>query len=327
MTKAKAKTKAKAAKANYRQDYVCSSCKATGIKLWRDYNTCASACELKCAVCATPAQVTYEAKNYTDQNREFLGALDPDGLFMFRNGDQLGGLVPAVPTPAGETFWGYSSVPDEDVLWWYAMPTYQDRALELRCQRQLIQRATDRYVSSRQQVLRLRGKADEARRRLRYRVEWPTPIPQLTKEELFSKATADKSVDLDGWRQWLLRLLSIDHALGRMSLDLYREIDDLEWKVERRVFSFTRPTKVLIYDSEVRESENFRVRVPIERHRDVGLNDRVAFTEGRERAYLLDPDDDSLRKAYVIMEHAQDGARWIREQILAGILTEYQRPT
>jgi len=90
-------------------DYVCSGCKRRGLKLWRDYNTCASSCELKCVDCATPAQVEYEAKNYTDSNREFLGALDPDGLFMFRSGDQLGGLVPAIPTPEGDTFWGYSA--------------------------------------------------------------------------------------------------------------------------------------------------------------------------------------------------------------------------
>lgn len=313
-------------KINYRESYVCSACKRVGVKLWRDYNTFLDHCELKCVECATPAQVEYEAKNYTEKNRDFLGALDPDGLFMFRSGDQLGGLVPAVPTPDGETFWGYSSVPDEDVWWWYALPTYQDAALELRCLRQLIRRTTDRYVTSRQQVLRLRGKVDEARRRLRYRVEWPVAVPQLAKEDLISiTAVRDTSVDLNAWRQWLLCLIAIDSELGKMSLDLYREVDDLEWKIGRRVFSFTRPTKVLIYDTEVRESENFRVYAPIERHRDVGPDDRVAMTDGHERAYLLDPADDSLRKAHVIMEHEQDGARWIREQIVEGALTEIRR--
>jgi hypothetical protein len=37
--------------------------------------------------------------------------------------DQIGWMVPAVPTPDGDTFWGYTSVPLEGVLWWKALPT------------------------------------------------------------------------------------------------------------------------------------------------------------------------------------------------------------
>jgi hypothetical protein len=322
----KANKKAKKEQINYRQGYMCSGCQRSGVKLWRDYNTCANVCELKCVECATPAQVAYEAKTYTDENRKFLGALDPDGLFMFRSGDQIGGLVPAVPTPDGDTFWGYSSVPDEDVLWWYGLPTYHDADRELRCLKQLIRKTTDAYVGSRKRALGLRGRVDEARRRLRYRLEWPAALPQLALEELAAIAIAHAgSTDLNVLRQHLLRLMSVDAELGRTTIDLYRQVDDLEWKIERRVFEFTRPTKVLIYDTEVRESEGLRVHVPIERHHDVGRDDRVAFTEGRERAYLLDQNDDSLRKARVIMEHDQDGARWIREQIVEGALTEIRR--
>ena len=323
MTKTKKKTKP----VNYRQDYVCTSCKARGLKLWRDYNTIASACELKCAGCATPAQVTYEAKSYTDRDRDFLGALDADGMFMFRNGDQLGGLVPAVPTPEGDTFWGYTSVPTEDVLWWYTLPTYATHVHELRCLRQLIRRTRDRYVPARKEVLRLRGEAAEARRQLRLRVDGQPTIPQLSLDELTRVAIGcTESTDVDGCRQLLLRLMTFNGELQKLSLDLYREISDLNWKLQRRVFTFTRPTKVLIYDTEVHESERLRLYMPVERHRDVTRDDRVALTDGQERAYLLDPDDDTLRKAYVIMEHEQDGARWIREQILAGVLTEYRRP-
>jgi hypothetical protein len=304
---------------------VCTGCKASGLKLWRDYNTCASACELKCAACATPAQIAYEAKTYTEKNRDYLGALDADGMFMFRGSDQLGGLVPAVPTPEGDTFWGYTSVPNEDVLWWYALPTYQGHAPELRCLQQLLRKNRDTYAAQRQQVLRLRGKADEARRQLRLRVE-PVVIPSLSQDELTTLAIVSAtSTDVDACRQHLLRLMTTNGELGKMQVDLYRQIDDLEWKIERRVFTFTRPTKVLIYDTEVVESEGLRMYKPVERYRDVTCDDRVAFTEGRERAFLLDPMDDSWRKAYVIMEYEQDGARWIREQILAGILTEYRR--
>ena len=323
MTKTKKKTKP----VNYRQDYVCAGCKARGLKLWRDYNTMASACELKCAACVTPAQAAYEAKTYTEQNCDYLGTLDADGVFMFRGGDQLGGLVPAVPTPEGDTFWGYTSVPDEDVRWWYTLPTYQGHALELRCLQQLLRKNHDAYVAQRQNVLRLRGKADEARRALRLRVD-PVPIPQLSQDALAALAIASANcTDVDACRQQLLRLMTIIGELVKIKLDLYRQIDDLEWKIERRVFTFTRATKVLIYDTEVVESGELRVYKPIERYRDVTCDDRVAFTEGSERAFLLDPMDDSWRKAYVIMEYEQDGARWIREQILAGVLTEYRRHT
>lgn len=308
---------------NYREDYVCSGCESRSVKLWRDYNTFSSNCELKCAECATPAQVEYETTHYTEQNRSFLGALDPDGLFMFRSGDQLGGLVPAIPTSDGETFWGYTSVPTEDVLWWYGLPTYQDADRELRCLRQLIRKTAAAYTSSRQRALKLRGKVDAARRRLRYRVEWAAAVPKLLQDDLIAIATAHAgSSDLAICRRHLIRLMSINGDLMKMANDLYNQIDDLEWKISRRVFEFTRPAKVLIYDTEVHESEGLRVYAPIERHHDVKRDDRVAFTNGSERAYLLDPDDDSLRKARVIMEHEQDGARWIREQIVADVLRE-----
>ena len=62
-----------------------------------------------------------------------------------------------------------------------------------------------------------------------------------------------------------------------------------EWKIVRRVLTFTRPTKVLIYDTEVVESEGLRLYKPIERYRDVTCDDRVAFTAGQDRAFLLDP--------------------------------------
>lgn len=122
---------------NYRRDYVCSGCGQVGIKLWRDYNTCADATELKCAECATPGQVAYEAGGRTGGMES---TLDDDGLFTFRDGDQLGGMVPAVPTEEGDTFWGYSSVPSEGVLWWLALPTYRDPAKEIRALRSLLAR-------------------------------------------------------------------------------------------------------------------------------------------------------------------------------------------
>jgi len=81
-------------------DYVCSKCKITGVKLWRQYQTCADQIELLCGPCAEK---------------------DQDRTINLAETDQCGWLVAAVPTLTG-TFWGYTSVPPEGVAWWQALP-------------------------------------------------------------------------------------------------------------------------------------------------------------------------------------------------------------
>ncbi len=87
--------------------YVCSKCKKEGVKLWRDYQTCADACELECASCLAP-----DIKVGDD------GCHDSE----YGHTDQIGWKVPAIPV--GNTFWGYTSTPSQDVEWWKALPTY-----------------------------------------------------------------------------------------------------------------------------------------------------------------------------------------------------------
>jgi hypothetical protein len=89
-------------------DYTCSKCKVKGVKLWRQYQTCADAQELLCAKCGAPDTVV-----------DADGRADRDGMRT----DQIGSwLVPAVPV--GDTYWGYTSVPSQDVEWWRKLPTY-----------------------------------------------------------------------------------------------------------------------------------------------------------------------------------------------------------
>lgn len=78
-------------------DYCCHDCGATGVKLWRPSHTFVENVELRCRECS----------------------LDREG--KQGHGDAIGGLVPAVPTEDGETFWGYSSVPLAGVVWWYRL--------------------------------------------------------------------------------------------------------------------------------------------------------------------------------------------------------------
>lgn len=81
-------------------EYKCGCCGATGVKLWRSYNTVLEQQALKCRACA---QV--EQKRTHDWNE----------------GDAIGWLVPAVPTVKGDTFWGYSSVPQAGCRWWHQL--------------------------------------------------------------------------------------------------------------------------------------------------------------------------------------------------------------
>lgn len=89
-----------------RVTYVCTSCGAANCRLWREYQTMASRTKLLCCNCAE-----------RDQNRKCN--LDSDERMKH---DQIGWLVPAVPTPEWDTFWGYTSVPDDGVQWWYNLP-------------------------------------------------------------------------------------------------------------------------------------------------------------------------------------------------------------
>jgi hypothetical protein len=83
----------------------------TGAKLWRQYQTFAHHIHLLCVDCA--------AKN---QEMEILaredGKHEEDGLWV----DAIGWLVPAVPNETEETFWGYTSVPEDRVVWWRNLP-------------------------------------------------------------------------------------------------------------------------------------------------------------------------------------------------------------
>lgn|SRR5574337_28992 len=89
-------------------DYSCSKCKVKGVKLWRQYQTFADHIELLCASCGAPG-VHVDDKGRCESE--------------YGRTDQIGSwLVPAVPV--GDTYWGYTSVPSQDVEWWKALPTY-----------------------------------------------------------------------------------------------------------------------------------------------------------------------------------------------------------
>jgi len=93
---------------------VCGACGAKGCKMWREYNTCADYTKVLCGRCTM-----------ADQKK--TGTLDADGKWddeRCGKCDQIGWMVPAVPTHRGDTFWGYTSVPADGCEWWRRLPTY-----------------------------------------------------------------------------------------------------------------------------------------------------------------------------------------------------------
>lgn len=93
--------------------YHCAGCGAHDCKLWRQYNVFASHIRLLCLDCAG-----------RDQKLDLI--YDDDGRVLTTDGsrtDQIGSLIPAVPTEDGRTFWGYTSVPGAGVRWWQRLST------------------------------------------------------------------------------------------------------------------------------------------------------------------------------------------------------------
>ena len=93
--------------------YVCDECGKTHVKLWREYQTFLNHQVLRCGDCAL-----------RNQNKE--GPINQEGKRLDKLGmmtDQIGWLVPAVPTEENDTFWGYTSVPPEGCKWWRELPT------------------------------------------------------------------------------------------------------------------------------------------------------------------------------------------------------------
>lgn len=96
--------------------YTCSKCGINGVKLWRQSNTFANHIKLMCADCASKDQKT----DISTIGNDGFYELEDEGIGMLT--DQIGDLIPAVPTIENDTFWGYTSVPQDGCEWWYALP-------------------------------------------------------------------------------------------------------------------------------------------------------------------------------------------------------------
>jgi hypothetical protein len=93
-------------------NYRCTVCGRHGCKMWRQYNTMADYIELLCVDCAM-------------KDQKVLYAVDDNGYHKSEFGDridQIEWLIPAIPTDGIDTYWGYTSVPQNGVKWWRRLP-------------------------------------------------------------------------------------------------------------------------------------------------------------------------------------------------------------
>lgn len=97
-------------KAPYTVVYRCDKCKKEGLKLWRGVHGVedGEGHGLLCAACLCPGKKVGDDGRYEGE---------------YGRSDQVAGWLPAVPVD--DTYWGYSSVPSADVMWWKALPTYR----------------------------------------------------------------------------------------------------------------------------------------------------------------------------------------------------------
>lgn len=104
---------------NVPSTYMCGGCGAENVKLWRDYNTFLDNQTLRCAMCSCKE----EGKDSSQ--------VTPEGMIPSEFGgnptDQIGSRIPAVPTEANDTFWGYTSVPEDGVRWWKSLATFPNK--------------------------------------------------------------------------------------------------------------------------------------------------------------------------------------------------------
>lgn len=101
-------------KSEFTIEYHCHKCKTKGVKLWRGVHGCADddGNKLLCASCLTPDINVNDNGKARDESIGF-------------ETDQIKGWLPAIPV--GDTYWGYSSVPSQDIEWWVALPTYPSK--------------------------------------------------------------------------------------------------------------------------------------------------------------------------------------------------------
>lgn len=91
------------------ENYACTECGVTGVRLYREYQTFLNHSSLECTACALKHyKRTHEGKDY-----------DMEGKTVTFD---IGWMVAAIPSEEGRTYWGYIGAPAAAVEWWLRLP-------------------------------------------------------------------------------------------------------------------------------------------------------------------------------------------------------------
>lgn len=106
-------------------DYHCNKCKVRGVKLWRGVHGASDkdGNELLCASCLAPGDLVSDNGTWQEPPYKAKDAYGNEIPGMVT--DQVKGWLPAIPV--GDTYWGYTSVPSQDVEWWVGLLTYPSK--------------------------------------------------------------------------------------------------------------------------------------------------------------------------------------------------------
>lgn len=103
--------------------YICGTCGAEHVRLYREYQTFLEHQRLHCTACAIKDQ---EAERALSDKRYVEGCLGDvrvaSKLYDPYKPHAIGWLVLAVPSEEGDTYYGFSSVPEDGLAWWMRLP-------------------------------------------------------------------------------------------------------------------------------------------------------------------------------------------------------------
>lgn len=278
-------------------EYKCSDCGLTGHKLWRDYGY---ADELWCAACCDKRIAEAELKHPSDPWDEPPGPLD-----KMVYGFSGVAAIPSFPEDGNfEVFQSAGAYKVPGLLWWHALPTYQDERTEIRTVMAVMRTTWTsigvHYRSLASQIRKING--------LRMRLNQPLlAVPEDPTEQGYGY-----SHKIESAREVMLSHLATLFELQGRSLELYKEQGNLEWRLDRLVVEITKPAAVKIWGSKTEKLGEYYVTSPEEQVRTLKPGDRIAV--GRTNTAVLIVDNE-FTKSPSILDFDQDGGRLVKKLV------------
>lgn len=272
---------------NY-EDYKCSTCGVTGMKLWRDYGYCD---ELWCATCCE--RIIAEKGCKTDPFDEPPGPLD-----MMRSG--FSGVA-AIPTDGDcDSYQSAGALKAEQLLWWHALPTFKDEDREIRTVMHVLRESRDDLGREERACQKLDQELNNMRFSLGRKMSVVEPIHEGGWG--YRRELADA-------KRVMLETLRLLYAAQGRRMELIEEKWNLEWILSRTVVEAIDPFEVTIWGTKVEthDLENgrvLRISKGEEQPFEVKRGQRIAVSTRGHAVVLL---SDNFKECPSIMDFGQDG--------------------